>query len=71
MKAVACLVATLTLGLASGALTRWMEMPDPMGGQSRVKTVEEWPSEITRVIRILGPDGSDEPFITLTYQKRE
>jgi hypothetical protein len=53
------------------ALVGWMEMPDPMGGKSKVKTVEEWPEENTRLVKIYGPDGGDAPFMTITYKKRE
>ena len=53
------------------SLIGWMEMPDPMGGKSKVKTVEEWPDEDTRLVRFFGPDGGDEPFMTFTYEKRK
>ena len=42
-----------------------------MGGKSKVKTVEEWPDEDTRLVRFFGPDGGDEPFMTFTYEKRK
>jgi len=54
----------------TNTLTGWMEMPDPMGGKTRAKTVEEWPDENSRVIKIY-PDGSDEPFMTMTYERRK
>jgi hypothetical protein len=53
------------------SLTGWMEMPDPMGGMSKVKTVESWPTKSSRVVNIFGPDGSGEPFMTGTYAKRK
>ena len=46
-------------------------MPDPMGGKSKVKTVEKWPEEGTRLVTFFGPDGGDEPFMTFTYEKRK
>jgi hypothetical protein len=52
------------------ALVGWMEMPDPMGGMTKAKTVEEWPDEETRVIKIY-PDESGEPFMTMTYKRRK
>ena len=66
----------ISLGEASydpetDSLTGWMEMPDPMGGKSKVKTVEEWPDEDTRLVRFFGPDGGDEPFMAFTYEKRK
>ena len=53
------------------SLTGWMEMPDPMRGTSKAKTVERWPDERSRVVEIFGPGGSDEPFMTMTYTKRK
>lgn len=53
------------------SLTGWMEMPDPMGGKSKAKTVEKWPDEDSRIIKIYPPDGSTEPFMTFTYKKRK
>jgi hypothetical protein len=52
-------------------LTGWMEMPDPMGGKSKAKTEETWPDENTRMVKIFGPDGGPEPFMTFTYEKRK
>jgi hypothetical protein len=34
-------------------------------------TVEEWPDEDTRLVRIYGPDGGDEPFMSFTYKRRK
>lgn len=53
------------------SLTGWMEMRDLLGGKSKVKTVEEWPDENTRIVKIFGPDGGDEPFMTFTYERRK
>lgn len=52
-------------------LTGWMEMPNPMGGTSRAKTIEEWPDEGTRIIRIYSTPDAPEPFMTMTYKKRK
>jgi len=55
----------------TNTLSGWVEMPDPMGGMSKVKTMAEWPDESTRVVKVYGPDGGDEPFMTITYKKRK
>jgi hypothetical protein len=52
-------------------LTGWMEMPNPMGGTSRAKTVEEWPDEGARIIRVYPTMDAPEPFMTMTYKKRK
>jgi hypothetical protein len=52
------------------SLTGWMEMQDPMGGKSRAKTVEKWPDEESRIIRIYPTMEAPEPFMTMTYKKR-
>jgi hypothetical protein len=54
----------------TNTLTGWMEMADPAGGKNRAKTVEEWPDESSRVIRIYLDANADEPFMTFTYKKR-
>ena len=52
-------------------LTGWTGMPDPMGGKNKAKTVEEWPDEETRVIRIYPTMEAPEPSMTMTYKKRK
>jgi hypothetical protein len=55
----------------TNTMTGWMEMPDPMGGKTKVKTLATWPDENTRIVKVYGPDGGDEPFMTFTYQRRK
>jgi hypothetical protein len=55
----------------TNTLTGWMEMRDPMGGKSKAKTVEEWPDEDSRVVRIYPIAEAPEPFMTITYTKRK
>lgn len=53
------------------ALTGWMEMPDPVGRMSRVKTEETWLDAETRAVTVYGPDGGPEPVMSFTYKKRK
>jgi hypothetical protein len=53
------------------SLIGWTEMPDPMGGMRKAKTVEEWPDAETRLIRIYPTMEAPEPFMTMTYKKRK
>ena len=56
---------------ATKALSGWMEMPDPAGGKNKAKTVEEWPDEGTRLVRIYPTMDAPEPFMKMTYKKRK
>ena len=63
--------AEATYDAETNTMTGWMEMPDPMGGKTKAKTVATWPDEDSRVVKVYGPDGGDEPFMTFTYARRK
>lgn len=63
--------AEATYDAETGTMTGWMEMPDPMGGTTRAKTEATWPDESSRIVKVYGPDGGPEPFMTFTYEKRK
>jgi hypothetical protein len=60
-----------TYDAETDTLKGWMEMPDPMGGMSKVKTEEAWPEEGTRIVKVYGPDGGPEPVMSFTYTRRK
>lgn len=62
---------SLSIDPQTRTMTGWMEMPDPMGGKTRAKTEGTWPDGSTRIVKVFGPDGGPEPFMTFTYQMRK
>jgi hypothetical protein len=55
----------------TNTMTGWMEMRNPTGEKGKARTVEEWPDETTRIIRIYPTMDAAEPFMTMTYKKRK
>jgi len=59
-----------TFDAATDTMTGWMEVQDPMGGTTRVKTVAAWPAAGSRLVKMYMPETASEPYMTITYTKR-
>jgi len=56
---------------ATNTLTGWVEINDPMAGKTKAKTVATWPDADTRVIKVFQPADAPEPFMVMTYKRRQ
>jgi Protein of unknown function (DUF1579) len=59
-----------TFDAATNTMTGWMEVQDPTGGSTRIRTVATWPAEGSRLVRMYMPEDAAEPYMTMTYSKR-
>jgi hypothetical protein len=60
-----------TYDAATNTLTGWVEMNDPMAGKAKAKTVATWPDADSRVVKVFQPADSPEPFMVMTYKRRQ